>query len=1378
MPSGDAVEISPGVWMPRLGLGTFKIRGEDATRSTLDALRSGCRHIDTASCYRNEEEVRLGIHIWRSEAAADVDGREGNEANDDDVFITSKLAPNEMGETRVHAALDGVYERLGRGNRSAGERRAPPLDLALVHWPGMARTPPDSPANRTARAETWRALEDALASRAVRAIGVSDYTRTHLLEMRDYARVFQATDGVHTVSHTRTVQVRDTVSPLITLQEPNAPDVYLAGPYTTPTGLGSYSGADGPLNDTSGNAYIMPHGTDAYTIEFTFRSTTGEDNTASSSGVSTFGKANFLNWGASGGGLPGISTSMPSNAGFISCYSFSGTALTFAHWAAPEPSLDLTTQYHGYTRTMQYSSDTSTGADDAIWWTIRATKSAGANALLNVYVTQNGVWDATSVVPVVTDQAIGNPTNLGATDAARLGIMNGGNPFNTTDYNHTGTFAMKDIRIWKSVVVPTTGAASGADSSNPMVINAGQYTGWTSVGPSLANLVWSSGDTEYTAATKVDMPSGVYLPHGTEAFTIEFSFETDGGWDLTDLLHYGDTSPSSGDIVWLGSFTAGMGLRHLNYQDTFTTNFGTGSADMGFASTDTGAHVIRLTKEAASSAGATCVMKLYVDEVLRNTGSSTGGHQMTSAQAQELHLLGYTQPWGAAGLNNGTYKMKDIKIWREVIDDFGDAGAEPGFSAIDTIDNTDLTSSVVVSGLNATELATGGNYIVTYTLNASGDPAAYGPTVQKNRYVTVYEPPPTPTHYLSHAMNKQGVSNYWQTWTGTQGSSDYFYDRPVFTSDKRTAYFWMGGSHAVARANFAIPTTGRYYFEITTDTMSGNPYFGVAHEGIDDEPGFGGSSTNVNAWSYNAGAWRRYGAANDTYYYQGGGNGPGNYDYNVPTFNANYGIALGDFWGPHCMYAFGNSIVDCRRTKKCTLGLYVWQDAPEQQYKFGMQFNGFGPSEGAARLWDFGHNHGVNGTEVVYPIVASSGSNPNNPAQGNMYMSFPWPKPELFDNHETNNYFNYLGPRNLTQQHFPPHATNADDEEFLKGYIRFEYMFDAGFRHDKHHLHYVFAQVDGCTDENLIQPTDNPTGLSDDRLSINVTSSNGASKWVAAFPLVPIPYMGQFYRFFDQKWIYNSHGGHADANNNQRYYMEVTVKSNTSRFFIGIVQHIPNAGNNHWQNFIVQSLNTDNAKQWDEAPLRWGWFIDIPSNTCHRVTTYQDGATYRSEVVSDMGNNLMAGGAPQANDVIGMYFDFGDLKASPQDNRNLDAGDHFRVTKNGGAETVYEDFGQAIAQNQHVWTGRAYGNFDRWPLVAGYDGTHLTCNFGPTFAHPPPNGTGEAYENNPFLAYSSLEHIYNHYTWKNFHGTNRWGVSDSSYEACNVLPTIADGPLP
>ena len=62
-----AFEISPGVRMPRLGLGTFKVRGEDATRATLAALRAGCRHVDTASCYRNEEAIRDAVEMWKDE---------------------------------------------------------------------------------------------------------------------------------------------------------------------------------------------------------------------------------------------------------------------------------------------------------------------------------------------------------------------------------------------------------------------------------------------------------------------------------------------------------------------------------------------------------------------------------------------------------------------------------------------------------------------------------------------------------------------------------------------------------------------------------------------------------------------------------------------------------------------------------------------------------------------------------------------------------------------------------------------------------------------------------------------------------------------------------------------------------------------------------------------------------------------------------------------------------------------------------------------------------------------------------------------------------------------------------------------------------------
>ena len=184
--------------MPRLGLGTFKVRGEDATRVTLAALRAGCRHVDTASCYRNEEAIRDAVELWKEETKDD-----GADADDAAVFLTSKLAPSEMGDpARTHEALLGVLVRLGRETREVKEedegfrinkglaetRPVPkPLDLALVHWPAKAGAAPDDASHFVARRDAWRVLERARDAGSVRAIGVSNYTRAHLEEMRFYA---------------------------------------------------------------------------------------------------------------------------------------------------------------------------------------------------------------------------------------------------------------------------------------------------------------------------------------------------------------------------------------------------------------------------------------------------------------------------------------------------------------------------------------------------------------------------------------------------------------------------------------------------------------------------------------------------------------------------------------------------------------------------------------------------------------------------------------------------------------------------------------------------------------------------------------------------------------------------------------------------------------------------------------------------------------------------------------------------------------------------------------------------------------------------------------------------------------------------------------
>jgi aryl-alcohol dehydrogenase-like predicted oxidoreductase len=92
----------------------------------------------------------------------------------------------EMGEHKAKAAFDAILQRLG----------VDCVDLVLIHWPGAARTKPDSPKHAAAQRETWKVLDTELARRRCRAIGVSNYTVRHLEEMVTYAEVLPAVNQV------------------------------------------------------------------------------------------------------------------------------------------------------------------------------------------------------------------------------------------------------------------------------------------------------------------------------------------------------------------------------------------------------------------------------------------------------------------------------------------------------------------------------------------------------------------------------------------------------------------------------------------------------------------------------------------------------------------------------------------------------------------------------------------------------------------------------------------------------------------------------------------------------------------------------------------------------------------------------------------------------------------------------------------------------------------------------------------------------------------------------------------------------------------------------------------------------------------------------
>ena len=143
--SDDVVSLNNGIAMPRLGFGVSEVRDTEAAVG--EALRVGYRSIDTAEVYGNEEGVGAAI------AASGIPR--------DELFVTTKIWNDDQGRDRALHATEQSLDRLGLDH----------VDLHLVHWPTRSR-------DRCL--ETWDAMETLLADGRARAIGVSNFRRTHL----------------------------------------------------------------------------------------------------------------------------------------------------------------------------------------------------------------------------------------------------------------------------------------------------------------------------------------------------------------------------------------------------------------------------------------------------------------------------------------------------------------------------------------------------------------------------------------------------------------------------------------------------------------------------------------------------------------------------------------------------------------------------------------------------------------------------------------------------------------------------------------------------------------------------------------------------------------------------------------------------------------------------------------------------------------------------------------------------------------------------------------------------------------------------------------------------------------------------------------------
>jgi diketogulonate reductase-like aldo/keto reductase len=156
-----------GEEIPKIGLGTWQLTGEDCRQAVVTALSLGYRHIDTAQAYGNERQVGDAIRT--------------SETDRDEIFLTTKLAGQNCGHDDVLRSTEESLAKLSTDY----------INLLLIHWPADR-----FPIGGTPLTETLDAMNELVDEGKVRHIGVSNFDLDRLDEARQHADAPILTDQV------------------------------------------------------------------------------------------------------------------------------------------------------------------------------------------------------------------------------------------------------------------------------------------------------------------------------------------------------------------------------------------------------------------------------------------------------------------------------------------------------------------------------------------------------------------------------------------------------------------------------------------------------------------------------------------------------------------------------------------------------------------------------------------------------------------------------------------------------------------------------------------------------------------------------------------------------------------------------------------------------------------------------------------------------------------------------------------------------------------------------------------------------------------------------------------------------------------------------
>lgn len=143
----EEFKLNDGSQIPKIGFGTYKIKGYQGAQAISQAIENGYRLLDSAARYENEGA--LGKAIRSSSVARSQ------------LFVTSKLPG-------AHHEYKAVINELEEGLLRSGLDY---FDLYLIHWPNPLEDH---------YVEAWQALIDAQRFGLVRSIGVSNFEPGHI----------------------------------------------------------------------------------------------------------------------------------------------------------------------------------------------------------------------------------------------------------------------------------------------------------------------------------------------------------------------------------------------------------------------------------------------------------------------------------------------------------------------------------------------------------------------------------------------------------------------------------------------------------------------------------------------------------------------------------------------------------------------------------------------------------------------------------------------------------------------------------------------------------------------------------------------------------------------------------------------------------------------------------------------------------------------------------------------------------------------------------------------------------------------------------------------------------------------------------------------